>query len=153
MWELFGSFFMFSYFCRSDCVALIANLRWSISKTWLKIGLFLVWLWLLDVQVCWFLEWIFHSKSPHCVHCSVWSMWYLFETCVCTLFVVWSSPNPTLTKCRCLIKKNYQITPARMHTLWPDIRTVWMADLCWVWLLVPSSNTVSWCTTVVAFNK
>ena len=71
---------------------------------------------------CWFLEWIYRSFQL----CSLLSAGLLiktrrlssnlFETCVVMLFVLWSSPNHTLIKYRCPMKKSNRVTPAHFDT-------------------------------------
>ena len=105
---------MFSNLYRLDmhkktCVA-IANLWWSISKT----------------QVSWF-SYAYWKRMfvdslteyfgpPNCVQYWVWSrIWRRSPDCFFMVFVLWSSPDHTPIKYRCLIKTSNWITPSYLR--------------------------------------
>ena len=107
---MFANFYQLNLY-NKICVAL-ANLWWSIGKTWIENRTSLVLYWLLRVHICWLLDLIHRSswiafgvindiwrRNPISVH-----------TCVFMVFALWSLANHVPIKSRGPIKKKNQVT-------------------------------------------
>ena len=118
MWVLFRSFLMFSSVYQLDLVnvtcVVLSNLWWSINKNHIYFGLVMIigkaCLVVLSLNTWVFLIVLWNSWEK--IEDVVQSIWNKCLWCLNFIsFVLWSSPNHTPIKYRCLIKESSQITP------------------------------------------